>query len=169
MIKNHFHFTLKAIFILKTIKFLSWLFANVGKRRNKKAKVNFKIYDVIISKKIIAIQILPNISRSKNNQTIRFGQLIEYNMRKIYFEELYTKCGAGTSSRPSSYLCINSLKIHIVCTLLYVQVNDNQNILNIRWWVLVFISFKAFLKKTRGPEIVSCLIFWIIFQEKYFY
>ena len=71
MIKNHFHFTLKAIFILKTIKFLSWLFANVGKRRNKKAKVNFKIYDVIISKKIIAIQILPIISRSKNNQTIR--------------------------------------------------------------------------------------------------
>ena len=109
MIKNHFHFTLKAIFILKTIKFLSWLFANVGKRGNKKAQVNFKIYDVTISKKIIAIQILYKISRSKNNQTIRFGQLIEYNMRKIYFEELYTKCGAGTSSRPSSKIEIEHI------------------------------------------------------------
>ena len=31
----------------------------------------------------IAIHILPNISRSKDNQTMKFGQLIEYNMRKI--------------------------------------------------------------------------------------
>ena len=30
-------------------------------------------------KKRIAIHILPNISRSKGNQTMKFGQLIEYN------------------------------------------------------------------------------------------
>ena len=30
---------------------------------------------------IITIQVLPNISRSKNNQAMKFGQLIEYNMR----------------------------------------------------------------------------------------
>ena len=29
------------------------------------------------------MQILPNISRSKGNQTLRFGQLIENNMRNI--------------------------------------------------------------------------------------
>ena len=28
----------------------------------------------------IAIHILPNISRSESNQTMKFGQLIEYNM-----------------------------------------------------------------------------------------
>ena len=30
---------------------------------------------------IITIQVLPNISRSKNNQAMKFVQLIEYNMR----------------------------------------------------------------------------------------
>ena len=34
----------------------------------------------------IAIHILPNISRSKGNQAMKFGQLIEYNMRKIFVE-----------------------------------------------------------------------------------
>ena len=29
----------------------------------------------------IAIHILPNISRSKGNRTMKFGQLIEYNMK----------------------------------------------------------------------------------------
>ena len=32
------------------------------------------------------IHILPNISRSKGNQTIKFGQLIECNMRKVFLE-----------------------------------------------------------------------------------
>ena len=30
---------------------------------------------------IIAIHILPNISRSKDSQVIKFGQLIKYNVR----------------------------------------------------------------------------------------
>ena len=32
----------------------------------------------------IAILILSNISRSKGNQTTKFGQLLEYNMRNIF-------------------------------------------------------------------------------------
>ena len=44
-------------------------------------------------KQTIAIHILPNISRSKGNQTMKFGQLIEYNMRNIFLEKPYTKCG----------------------------------------------------------------------------
>ena len=47
----------------------------------------------------IAIHILPNISRSKGNQTMRFGQLIEYNMRNIFAEKSYTKCGGETIPR----------------------------------------------------------------------
>ena len=35
----------------------------------------------------IAIHILPNISQSKDNQTIKFGQLIEYNKRNIFFKK----------------------------------------------------------------------------------
>ena len=33
----------------------------------------------------IAIHILPNISRRKGNQTMKFGQLIEYNMKILFF------------------------------------------------------------------------------------
>ena len=43
--KNTFYFILKALFFLKLFKFLSF-FVHVGKRLDKKAKVNFKIYDV---------------------------------------------------------------------------------------------------------------------------
>ena len=32
----------------------------------------------------IVIHILPNILKSKGNQAIKFGQLIEYNMRTIF-------------------------------------------------------------------------------------
>ena len=38
------------------------------------------------AKKIITIHILPNISRSKSNQTIKFAQLGEYNIRKHFFK-----------------------------------------------------------------------------------
>ena len=41
----------------------------------------------------IAVYTLPNILRSKGNQTMAFGQLIEYNMRNIFIEKSYTKCG----------------------------------------------------------------------------
>ena len=34
----------------------------------------------------ITIQILPNISRSKDNHTMKFGQLIEYNNRILFFK-----------------------------------------------------------------------------------
>ena len=50
----------------------------------------------------IAIHKLPNISRSKGNRTIKFGQLIEYNMRNISVEKSYTKCAGETIPRPLS-------------------------------------------------------------------
>ena len=50
----------------------------------------------------IAIHILLNISRSKSNQAMKFGQLIEYNMRNIFIEKSYTKCAGETIPRPLS-------------------------------------------------------------------
>ena len=38
------------------------------------------------SKQTIAIHILPYISRSKGNQTMKFGHLIEYIMRSIFLK-----------------------------------------------------------------------------------
>ena len=39
---------------------------------------------------------LPNISRSEGNQTMKFGQLIAYSMRNIFVEKSYIKCGGET-------------------------------------------------------------------------
>ena len=47
----------------------------------------------------IAIQILPNISQSKGNQTMKFGQLREYNKSNIFLYNLGQKWGKKTSSR----------------------------------------------------------------------
>ena len=44
--KNAFHFNLKAIFILKIFKSCADFFGHVGRRLDKRAKVNFKIYDI---------------------------------------------------------------------------------------------------------------------------
>ena len=46
MMNNGFYLILKAFFVLKIFKFLSWLFGHVAKRLDKKDKVNFKFYDV---------------------------------------------------------------------------------------------------------------------------
>ena len=53
-------------------------------------------------KQTIAIQILPSISRSKGNQTMKFGQLIEYNMKNIFLEKSYTKWRGETFPKPYS-------------------------------------------------------------------
>ena len=50
----------------------------------------------------IAIHILPNISQSKGNQTMKFGQLIEYNRKNIFLQKLCRKLAKETSSRPLS-------------------------------------------------------------------
>ena len=51
-------------------------------------------------KQTIVIDILPNISKTKSNHTMKFGQLIEYNMINIFLEKSYTKYGWGTIPRP---------------------------------------------------------------------
>ena len=104
---------------------------------------------------IITIYILCNISRSKGNQTMKLGQLREYNMRNIFLEKSYTKCGGEASFRPfhkKSKLCISIYQQPEMLWslfLLYVQVEVYQNILKLRCWPLVFTFCKAFLKKKK--------------------
>ena len=72
-------------------------------------------------KQTIAIHILPNISRCKDNQTIKFDQLITYKTRYNFLKKSYTKCGGKLF--PDSflenenwvYLWINSVKFYKVC------------------------------------------------------
>ena len=50
-------------------------------------------------KETTAIHMLINISRSKCNQRMKFGLLIEYNIRHIFLEKLYTTCGGKAIPR----------------------------------------------------------------------
>ena len=51
-------------------------------------------------KQTTAKHLLLYISGSKDNQTVKSGQLIKYNMRKIFLEQSYPKCGEETSPKP---------------------------------------------------------------------
>ena len=57
--------------------------------------------------KTIEIHILPNISRSKGNQTMKFGQLIEYDMRNIFLEKSFSRYGGETIPRRFSKSKLN--------------------------------------------------------------
>ena len=50
--------------------------------------------------KHIAVHTLPNILRSKGNQTMKFCKLIEYTMINIFLEKSSAKCGGETILRP---------------------------------------------------------------------
>ena len=71
--------------------------------------------------KLNTIHILPNISRSKGNQTMKPDQLIEYNMRNIFLVKSHKKCGEKASPDPfiknenRAYLWINRRKCYRVC------------------------------------------------------
>ena len=57
----------------------------------------------------IVIHTLPNISESKGKQTIKFGQLIEYNKRNIFLQIFCKKWSKETSSRPL-FIFLKNLK-----------------------------------------------------------
>ena len=99
--KNTFYFTSKAFFVLKILSFFFFTFCLVAKRLDEKDKINFKVYD-LSDWYTIAIYILLNIVRNKDNRAIKFGQLREYNTKNIFLENPYTKLGGETSPGPFS-------------------------------------------------------------------
>ena len=82
----------------------------------------------------IVLHILHNILRGKGNQTIKFGQLIEYNKRNIFLEKSYTKCGGDTfpdhfrKNQNLAYLWINSLKFYTVSFHCMLRLRLSKNI-----------------------------------------
>ena len=50
----------------------------------------------------IAKNILCNISRNKGNQRMKYGQVLEYNMRNIFHKKCYIKCVGKTIPRSFS-------------------------------------------------------------------
>ena len=96
MMKNAFYFTLKALFILKIFKFCLDFLVIKENGLIRKIKLFSKSLTSQPGQQTITIHILTNISRSKDNQAMRFGQLIEYNLRNIFLEKPFTKCGGET-------------------------------------------------------------------------
>ena len=107
---------LKALFVLEIFKFLSWLFDYVKNGLIRKLRLTSKFMTSQAGQQLITIHILSNISRGKEDQTIKFGQLIEYNMRNSFIGKSDTTCGMFQN-----------------LFLLYVQVEVYQNILKLRF------------------------------------
>ena len=102
MMKNVFYFTIKILFVLKMIRFLSGIFAHVKKQLNQKDQTDFKIMASQPWKQTTSIHILSNTSRSKDNQAMKFGHLIEFNMTNIFLKKSSIKYSGETIPRPFS-------------------------------------------------------------------
>ena len=103
IIKNaFFYLTLKALFFLKYLHFcLDVLFMQKnGLVRKIRLISNFMRSQT--GKQIITIHILPDISRCRGNQTVKFDQLIKYNMSSIFIKKSCAKYGGETNLRPFS-------------------------------------------------------------------
>ena len=99
IMKYVFYCTLKDLFVLKIFKFCLSVLDIYENSLIRKKRLISKFMTSQVGKQTIAIYILPNISRSKGNQTMKSGQLIKYNMRKIFLQNSYTKCGVETIPR----------------------------------------------------------------------
>ena len=81
------------------------------------------------------MHILPSISRRNDNQTTKFTQIIEYNIRNIILEKSYVKYSAEASPGPfykTSKLSISLDQQSELLYLFYVRVEFYQNILKLR-------------------------------------
>ena len=73
----------KLFLFLRYLNFCPAFVVEVGKWRAEKAKLGYTSNGI----QIITIHILSNISRSKGNQTKKFGQVLERNLRNIFLQE----------------------------------------------------------------------------------
>ena len=65
----------------------------------RKLRLISKVLTSQTGKQINTVHKLPKTSRSKDNQTMKFGKLIEYNIRNIFVERSSIKCVGETSLR----------------------------------------------------------------------
>ena len=101
-------------------------------------------------KQTIPIDILSGNSRRKSNQTIKFGHLIENNMRNFFLEKsrrpFSKKSKLGISLDQQSEV---SSSLFLLISF-YVQIEDYQNIWKLRSCPLAFTSYEAFIENKRS-------------------
>ena len=105
MIKKHFLVHLKSSFLFQDIQIFVLTFCSCRKNGLiRKIRLVLEFMTSQPSKKTIAIHILSNISRSKDNQTMKFVRLIEYNKRNIFLQNSYRKCNEAWTLVPDLFL-----------------------------------------------------------------
>ena len=111
----------------------------------------------------ITIHILPNILRSKGNQVIKFGQLIECNMANNNSSKIIHKICLETIARTFSKKSklTRSLKFFIA----YQVVEGYRNILQLTCRPLAFTSYKAFLNSRKRSGLSSLAHFCMILKK----
>ena len=95
IMKNTFYFILKALPFSRYLNFDLNFWSCRKKARLERLRLILKS----MMPQPMSIRILTNISRSKGDHSMKFHQLIGYNMINIFFEKSYTKCG-DTIPRP---------------------------------------------------------------------
>ena len=116
MIKDAFYFTLKALFAIKIFQFLPWLFGHYKNGLIRRVRLISKYMTSKPGQQTIAIQILPNISRSKEKE-------ISQKVKKHFTWKNHTQNAMEKLFRDSflenehwGYLWINnSLKFYKAC------------------------------------------------------
>ena len=86
--ENSVYIMLKALFVFEMFTFFFSFFGFVEKRLDKKAVINFKTYEVTdwtANNYNIHINQYRKITRNKDHQATKFGQLIKYSVRIIFF------------------------------------------------------------------------------------
>ena len=119
--KYAFYFMLEAFSFLRYLHFCLDTLVMQKNGFIRKPWSSSKFITSQTGQQIITVHILSNISRSKDNQRMKFGQLIEHNIRNLFLEKLYRKYVEDTSLRPFianqnwGYRWIKNLKYYKVC------------------------------------------------------
>ena len=93
-----FYFTLKTLLVLKIFKFLSWTFWSWLEG----SCLFWNLWRHNLVNKQLQYTYCPISQDVKSNQTLKFDQSIEYNMRNIFVEKSYANCAGEIIPRPLS-------------------------------------------------------------------
>ena len=92
----------KLFSFLRYLIFCPDFFSYVGKRIDQKTKVNFKIYDVTNGNSNNYNKCIARYLKSKGNQTMKFGQLIEAVVRRCSIKKVLLKISKNSQEK---HLC----------------------------------------------------------------
>ena len=133
------------------------------KQLDQKAKVNFKFHDVTTWLKNNC-----NIHIAQYCKAMKFGHLIEYNMRIFFFEKSFTKCAGETIPRHLSIKSKFSRSLDQCCKVLNTLLLCYANLRAIKIHAdhLLLRNIKLFRKTKSVPELVSMPHFSVQFLKE---